>query len=299
MRIKDASDRVQVVEDVQYLTSDADPKHRLDLYLPRIAGPHPVVLFVHGGFWKNQDRRYYQTFTGLYGSIGVTLAKRGIAVAIPSYRLSPTVGIEDQIGDVLAALRWVEDNIAKSGGDPSRIVLVGYSAGGHLVTLLTMDTTHMKRAGLDPTRIKGCVSLSGILDIHAMELGQDRAFNDDVTYRLFGRTAEQQARLSPSAHLQSDAPPLLAFAAEHDYPFVLSAGESVASQLRDLGAAATFHVVPDIDHADMVLDLNSKSDRVSDVVADFVLGVTRMTTAQSDAQPGSPSRIVGDPVVPH
>ena len=274
MRIRDASDRVKVVEDVAYIPNDDDPKHRLDLYLPRDPGPHPVVLFVHGGFWRNQDRRYYQAFTGLYGNVGVALAKHGIAVAIPSYRLSPGVGIQDQIADVLASLRWVEENIAQSGGDPTRIVLAGYSAGGHLVTLLTMEPIHMERAGLDPSRIKGCVSLSGILDVHAMELGQDHAFNEEVTYRLFGRSVNDQGRLSPSAYLRADAPPLLAFAAEHDYPFVLSAGENAAARLGALGAKATFRVIPKIDHADMVLSINSKDDHVSDAVAEFVHTVT-------------------------
>lgn len=274
MRIRSASDRVRVVEDVAY-EADGIAKHRLDLYVPRAAGPHPVVVFIHGGFWRNQDRRYYQAFTGLYGNIGVALASRGIAVAIPSYRLSPGAGIDDQIADVLAALRWVEENVGAYGGDPMRVVLAGYSAGGHLATLLTLDPSHLTRAGLDPSRIKGCVSLSGILDVHAMELGQDEEFNDDVTYRLFGRTEQEQARRSPSAFLRADAPPFLAFAAQHDYPFVLSAGELVAARLKALGVNASFSVVPEIDHADMVLDVNTSKDRVSARVAEFVHAAVR------------------------
>lgn len=274
MRIRDAKSRVNIVEDIPYRANDDDPKHQLDLYVPRTGKSFPVVLFVHGGFWRSQDRRYYQAFTGIYGSMGVTLAKRGIAVAIPSYRLSPKVGIQDQLADVTDALRWTMDHIAESGGDPSRIVLAGYSAGGHLVSLLTMDPRHLERAGIDPSKVRGCVSISGILDVHAMALGQDASFNEDVTHRLFGRTPEDHDRLSPSAHLRADAPPFLAFAAQRDYGFVVASAKSTTARLTELGARASYREIPGIDHADMVLKLNTDDDHVSDAVAEFVHAVT-------------------------
>ncbi len=274
MRIRSASRDVASTLDLPYRPGSRDPKHQLDLYVPRAGTSFPVVLFVHGGFWKGQDRRYYQAFTGIYGNVGVTLARRGFAVAIPSYRLSPTVGIRDQLSDVLAALRWVQDHIAEYGGDPTRIVLVGYSAGGHLVTLLGLDPSYLAQEGLDPSRIRGVASISGILDVHAMAVGQDASFNEEVTYRLFGRTAETQAVLSPSSYLRADAPPFLALAAEHDYPFVLAAGKSVASGLAGLGARATFREVAGYDHSDMVLKINTKGDLISEPIADFARSVT-------------------------
>lgn len=65
--------------------ADDEPKHRLDLYVPKsVSGRFPVVLFVHGGFWRGQDRRYLQAFSGIYGNVGVALAKRGIGAAVMS-----------------------------------------------------------------------------------------------------------------------------------------------------------------------------------------------------------------------
>lgn len=281
MRINSARDRVTITEDIAYLADD-QPKHRLDLYVPKGArasaagareGRFPVVLFVHGGFWSNQDRRYWQAFTGIYGNVGAALAKRGIGVAVMSYRLSPAAGIHDQLADVLAALRWLQGNVQPLGGDP-RVVLAGYSAGGHLVTLLGLDPRYMIGAGIAPASVRGYVSLSGVLDVPAMAAQQDESFNRDVSFPLFGRSAEEQARLSPSSYVRAGAPPLLAFAAQRDYPFVVSAGRSIAARLQAVGARATFIEVPGIDHSKMILDIDTERDRVSDSFAAFVRDVT-------------------------
>src|SRR5262245_15495652 len=69
---------VRILEDQVYVAGSADPAHRLDLYLPTTAPkPWPVVMFIHGGFWKPLNRRTVQPFTGLHGCVGVALANRG------------------------------------------------------------------------------------------------------------------------------------------------------------------------------------------------------------------------------
>jgi acetyl esterase/lipase len=274
LRIRKARDLIQIIEDVPYLAGSADPKHRLDLYLPRGRAPFPVVLFVHGGFWRNQDRRYLQGLTGLYGNVGAALARRGIGVAVQSYRLSPRASIEDQLGDVTAALRWVLGGIERHGGDPDRLVLAGYSAGGHLVSLLAHDPRRLPAAGIDPLRVRGVVSLSGLLDLAPMAAGQDEAFNRDVTFRLFGRDPAALRRYSPLTYLSAGGPPMLLLAAERDYPYVLSASRAVAERLAALGGKATHRVVPGITHAGMVLEINGGDDHVSDDIAAFVRAVT-------------------------
>jgi len=281
MRIRSARDNIQIVENLSYAADD-DNKHKLDLYIPIPKDEHPAllppptVLFVHGGFWKNQDRRYYQAFTGLYGNIGVSLARRGITTAVQSYRLHPGPTIRDQIDDVLGALSWLEEHVRERGGDPTRIVLVGYSAGGHLVSLIGLDKTHQAAKGLDPSRVKGVVSISGLLDVPAMVKGQDAEFNEEVSYRLFGRNEAEQATLSPSSYLRADAPPMLLFAAQKDYGYVLTAGRETAERAKALGMRATFHEVANHDHSDMVLNFNTSSDQLSDQIAAFVHEVTNV-----------------------
>jgi acetyl esterase/lipase len=200
-----------------------------------------------------------------------------------SYRLSPGVGIAEQLADVLAALRWTQGNVQPLGGDP-RVVLAGYSAGGHLVTLLGLDPRHMKSAGIEPSTVRGYVSLSGVLDIPAMAAQQDDSFNRDVSFRLFGSTPAEQAQLSPSSYVRADAPPLLALAAQRDYPFVLSAGREMAARLEAAGSRATFVEVPGIDHSAMIVDIDTPRDQVSDTVAAFVRDVTKQRTPPEPEQ---------------
>jgi acetyl esterase/lipase len=276
MRIHAAKRDVAITEDLPYRPGSTDPKHQLDLYVPRAPRPaagFPVVLFVHGGFWRGQDRRYYQALTGIYGNIGVALARRGFVVGVQSYRLSPGVGIREQLSDVTAALRWLEEHAADHGGDASRVALVGYSAGGHLVSLVGLDRAVLASEGLPRSSIKGVVSISGILDVHMMELGQDDRFNEDVTYRLFGHGEEAQALLSPSTYVSADSPPFMALAAEHDYPFVVTAARTVTAKLRSLGVRTELREVAGNDHADMVTSIGTDKDAVSGPVADFLDGV--------------------------
>jgi acetyl esterase/lipase len=108
-----------------------------------------------------------------------------------------------------------------------------------------------------------------------MAAQQDESFNRDVSFRLFGTTAAEQARLSPSSYVRADAPPLLAFAAQRDYPFVVSGGRETTARLQALGARATFVEVPGIDHSDMILDIDTSRDQVTDAIAAFVRDVAK------------------------
>jgi acetyl esterase/lipase len=269
-RIRAASDEVRTVPDLAYVAGSADPKQQLDLYLPRHKSAFPMVLFVHGGFWRNQDRRYHQGLTGLYGNVGVALARRGVGVAVQSYRLSPAVGIEAQLGDVVAAAGYTLAHAAEYGGDPRQLFLAGYSAGGQLITTLCAEPERLQKAGVEPSVVRGCVSLSGVLDLVAMAEQQDADFNRDVSFRLFGQSRAEQERYSPAHHLRAEMPPMLLFTAAKDYRFVKQAGSRVAEQLRALGAQPTLIEVPGYSHADMVLNINSSDDLVSEPLAAFV-----------------------------
>ena len=267
-RIRSAQ-RVRALEDVVYVPSSTHPKQQLDLYLPTDRRDFPMVLFVHGGFWRNQDRRYYQAFTGLHGNVGVALAQRGIGVAVQSYRLIPEATLEDQLLDVALATRFVVEHAQEYGGS-QRLVLVGFSAGGHLVMSLCVDRERLRRAGVDPSLVRGCASISGVLDLVAMATQQDAEFNREVTFRHFGATTEQQAQHSPIARISTQTPPLLLLWAEKDYPFVKQAGQAAVEKLKSLGIAPIAHELAGHDHADMVLRINTSDDRLTDRLAPFV-----------------------------
>jgi acetyl esterase/lipase len=88
----------------------------------------PVIFFVHGGAWRFGSRAIVRLKPGFF-------RREGYIFVSTDYRLVPNATVEMQADDVSDAYRWVQENIAGYGGDPSRIVAVGHSAGAHLIAL--------------------------------------------------------------------------------------------------------------------------------------------------------------------
>jgi acetyl esterase/lipase len=237
------------------------------------------VHFIHGGYWHEGDRRYYAPMTGLYGRIGIALARQGIGVVVQSYRLSPAVDIDGVLADVTGAVRWTLDNVARWGGAPDRVVVAGHSAGGHLTALLALDPAPLRAAGVEPGRIRGFVPMSPVLDLAHMRQSQDAAFNESVTDRVFGRDPARLGRYAPVTYLRRDAPPLLLLIGAQDYPYLLVQARAAAEKLRALGAPFDYVEVPGKTHEAMVLDLAGSDDAVTPLVAAFVARVTAAGTS--------------------
>jgi acetyl esterase/lipase len=267
-----ASDRVTVVEDIPYVGGSINKKHYLDLYLPKGKINSPAVVFIHGGFWKNQDRRYYWPFTGLYRNVGFAMAKQGYPVAVISYRLSPEVKIEGELADAAAAIVWVAENLKTYGADGSRIVLMGHSSGGHLASMLSLDTNLLKNYH---SRIKGCVALSPILDIKNMERTNNQEFNQTTTYALFERDDNSYMKYSPIRYFSSkDHVPYLLMIGGKDYDYLIEQARRVSeSQKKD--GNFKIRVIPGFDHSDMVLNINTKEDLVTPPVIEFLSGLEK------------------------
>ncbi len=116
---------------------------KLDIYIPRGDGPFPSILVVHGGAWR----------LGSKGQLAIyarSLAKRGYVCFAINYRLAPKYKSPAQTEDCRDAIRWIRKNAHKYKADPDRIGAIGYSAGGHLVSMLA--TTGLSKEN-DPKRI--------------------------------------------------------------------------------------------------------------------------------------------------
>lgn len=188
---------VRIIEDQVYVSGSANPKHQLDLYLPTTKpGPWPVVVFVHGGFWRPQDRRLLQFFTGLHGSVGVALANRGVAAAVISYRQFPEAAtIPDALADVTRAVRYVLDSIGRHGGDPKRLYLVGHSAGGVMTSLLALHPQYLEQGGIRKGQVRGFACLAAAYDLTDLIAGIDSHLADRV--RRSAKEDEGLKRFSP------------------------------------------------------------------------------------------------------
>ena len=148
------------VAQAQNVTSNipyADPAHErqvLDVYAPKDAKNLPVVFWIHGGGWQTGDKTSVQIKPRVF-------SERGFVFVSTNYRLLPHVEMGVLIRDVAKSLGWVHKNIAKHGGDPQRIFVMGHSAGAQLAALICIDDRYLKAEGVPFAVLKGCVPVDG------------------------------------------------------------------------------------------------------------------------------------------
>jgi len=158
----------RVVHDIPYAT--AHERQVLDVYAPDAAKNLPVVFWIHGGGWQAGNK-------GMVGVKPRAFTEAGFVFVSINYRLLPTVDMGTLTSDVATALGWVHKHIATYGGDPSRLLVMGHSAGGQLAALMCTDDKYVKAEGFSLTTIKGCVPVDAdTFDIPAIiEVAETRA----------------------------------------------------------------------------------------------------------------------------
>jgi acetyl esterase/lipase len=254
-------DRVAVQEDFVYRAGSENPKHRLDLFTPRGVADFPTAVFIHGGFWRNQDKRYYRPILGLYWNVGLALARRGVAVAVINYRLHPDASIDEQIDDVRFALDWVRANIRQHGGDAEHLYLIGHSAGGHLASLVGADA---------PSGVRGVIALSPILDIEHMARVQPPEFNEETTYPIFGRESARWGAYSPAVRWKATSPPLALVIGSDDFGFIRDEVRELYAARVARGVRCELQELSGFSHSDLVLSIGRGDDPVAELATDFI-----------------------------
>lgn len=270
LRLRKQGGEIVVTRDIAYRAGSANPKHRLDVYQPKNARNAPIVLFVHGGYWVAGDKDFHRTLTGLYGTVGEALAAQGVVTVVQSYRLVPEGTIEDLVDDVMSALRWTEEHAAEYGGDPARLFVMGHSAGGHVTALIGSDDTLHTQRKMNPDAVRGYIPLSAVWDIADMHATQDAAFQERVTYPVFGHDPARWAAYSPLEKLGKGSRPFLIVIGERDYPYLIPQAERARAKLVAAGQTPGWHVAGGNDHDAMVLRFGTKGDNLTPAIVAFV-----------------------------
>jgi len=269
---------VQVVRDVAYYEGDdADEyRHKLDLYLPKGVGPRPVVVFVHGGGWVVGNKNGF--CPGLSGTeFGRFFAERDVVAVFPNYRLSPKVKHPEHVRDVARAIAWVRRSIARHGGDIERIFLMGHSAGGHLVSLVTCDPQFLATEGLTPGMIKGVIPVSGVFNL-TIDLGPNAGPEDNrpVTgpaeffTRVFGADRPTHRAASPLRHVRPKLPPFLVTYADRDMITLAGQGEQFQEALAAQGVTARKLLVKERTHVSILRNIVRPDDPLGQAVMAFI-----------------------------
>ena len=183
---------------MQEIAYGPDPAQRFDIYLPSQVKGAPTIFYVHGGGWRRGDK----SMRGLIEAKQKRWTAAGAIVISANYRMLPDTDPLEQARDIARAVAKAQDTVASLGGDPDGFVLMGHSAGAHLIGLLAASPTMIRQAGVKPWRASVLLD-GGAIDTEATMQGRhlplfETAFGKDPAYwRAASPLAQLSARTAP------------------------------------------------------------------------------------------------------
>lgn len=118
----------------------------------------PVLVFIHGGYWRALDKADHSFIAPVF-------TRAGVCVVVPNYALCPAVTIVQIVQQMVRALAWTWRRIADYGGDPRRVTVAGHSAGGHLAAMLLASDWKSHGSDLPQGLVRNALSISGLYDL--------------------------------------------------------------------------------------------------------------------------------------
>lgn len=202
--------------DIQYANAGGEAQ-LLDVQAPASSGSFPIVILVHGGGWTGGDK------TGDTALLVEPLTSAGFVCVSINYRLTPAHPWPACLEDVLAAIRWVKAHATDYHGDPSRVALLGYSAGGQLACFAATVVD-------DSARVQAIVGFAPLTDFlqelpkRGNILGRAQQGLLNRPEALTPESVGMLAALSPVNHVRAGMPPFLIMHGDADksVPYVQS-----------------------------------------------------------------------------
>ncbi len=226
----------------------------LDIYRPARPGTYPVVVFFYGGAWTGGSK-------SMYPFVAATLARHGLVVVVPDYRLYPAVRYPTFLQDCAQAVAWTDAHMAEIDGDPSRLFVAGHSAGAYNALMLALDPALLAAAGTSRDRLAGAIGLAGPYDFLPMT---------GNTRKVFGPAATDPAT-QPVTYATAHSPPLLLLAGTADTTVRPRNTQSLATHIRAAGAQAETQFYTGVGHIGLILAMaplfQSKAPVLKDILA--------------------------------
>ncbi len=225
--------------DLQYGPS---AEETLDLVVPHTGAP--LVVWFHGGYWRRLHKDDC-TF------VARGLAPHGVAVAIVNYGLAPAVQLEDITAQARRSVAWLRANAKAHGADPSRIVVAGHSAGGHLAAMCAVDAP-----------VAGVVSLSGLHDL--------RPVAKSFVNEWLQLDETRAAALSPALLAPAAPAPVTAIAGSRETDAFKDQGRALVDAWRAHGCDTSYEESDD-DHFTLCGRLVEPNEPLTKRIADLAL----------------------------
>ncbi|MGF1578664.1 MAG: prolyl oligopeptidase family serine peptidase [Gemmataceae bacterium] len=222
-------------------------RHRLDLYLPPpVNGPTPVIIWVHGGGWRNGSKDRCPA---------IRFVQNGYAVASINYRLTKHAIFPAQIHDCKAATRWLRANARKYNLDSQKFGAWGSSAGGHLVALLgtSGDVKELEEKGGNlkySSRVQAVVDWYGPTDLTKMGTWHNGPRSPEAL--LIGgpvqKNKDKAAKANPINYVSKDDPPFLIMHGTKDKVVIPNQSELLVAALKKAQVSVEYQPIEGAGH---------------------------------------------------
>lgn len=246
--------------------NDTLPKHLLDIYLPDGAkGKLPLVIFIHGGGWIGNDK---------YADIGymkktvAEIVSSGFALASIDYRFATQAIFPAQMQDCNRAISFLVDNADKYGIDRKRIAVMGFSAGGHLASLIGLSkNNNVQNFFMSGTNksfsFRAVVDFYGPAELVLFPGADDPKSPESI---LIGATPLSRPDLakaaSPVSYVDKDDPPFLIIHGEKDEIVSNKHSHLLSSWLNVVGVPNQLVIVKDAPHFGEMFDVDEVRNKI-------------------------------------
>jgi arylformamidase len=218
-----------------------DERNRIDYFAADAQGP--VLVFIHGGYWQMRAKEDF-SFLAL-GPLA-----HGMHVAFVGYTLAPAKRLSGIVDEVQAAITWLVERAGEFGGDPARLFVSGWSAGGHLAAL-----------SLDDPAVAGALAISGIYDLEPIRLCY---INDKL--RL---DAAEARRLSPLHRMPARSAPLVIAFGGDELPELRRQSETYAAARGRAGLPGRLARLAGHNHFTILEELASPDGALTQLVCEL------------------------------
>ncbi len=167
--------------------------------------PKPIIIWIHGGGWCIGDKaNQMENKKKLFASLGFILVSVNYRLSPFPYQINNPGRIKFPVHnvDIVDAIKWISENISQYGGDPNQIILLGHSAGAHLVALTGTNQSFLQQAGVPTEHIKGIACIdTRMYDVYDVIQNQNNP--DDMYINAFGTDPQMNLDASPIRNLNN------------------------------------------------------------------------------------------------
>jgi len=216
------------------------PRERNRIDFLKAAEGGPTLLFIHGGYWQTRAKETFTLFAA--GPMA-----HGINVALIGYTLAPEATLDEIVHEIHAGIDFLAAQLPALGGDPGRIVVSGWSAGGHLTSM-----------ALSHRSVKAGMAISGIYDLEPIR----RSY---LNVKL-GLDEATSRRNSPMMQADGVLQPLSLVVGSAELPLLRKQTADFAGHRAKYGLPVTYEEIPGANHFSIMEELLSPTGRITTLI---------------------------------